>query len=315
MNKKLRLIICFALVLGLSGFCLVGCEDQSEGIPTGTSWLGISDLMAEGWAAYADNDFELAYDKFLEANQRNAFYLPAYNGLGWSAVRLTDFSDAGIQFSFITTLADPESQVDLLADAYAGLCLSATIERSVLEISGEGTQVALNVLAEESILMAQMVFDLQGETYDPADHDPGFGSTNLHLLNAQNYFYLQDFGNSENQLGTVDPDFIAGLLDSLGAEAVEDTLLLSAVISEADTSWFLYPTYPAIHNVTAYILPDPAWQVEYGIVLGENNLQVIPSPETELYEGAQFVVSYVYIVDLAQYLYELIEHIQGLIEI
>ncbi len=270
--------ICIALLV----FSLAGCEDKSDNIPTDSSWQGIDYLMQQGWTAYSNGDFGLAYDSFLEANQRNAFYLPAYDGLGWSAVRLTDFTDAEIQFSFITTLANPATQVDLLADAYAGLCLSATIERMVLEDAGESTTEELQELAEKSIQMTQMVFDLQGEDYAPADHDPGFGSESLHLLNAQNYYYLQDFGNSEAELSIVDPDFIDTLLVTYGILVEGEVIELEAAGDDPGVSWSLTPVNPGIHHYTAIEPPDITFPLEYisyqVTPFNENSIAVTADP-------------------------------------
>lgn len=314
----------FAIIAGVSvivlGIFILGCEDQSENIPT--SYQGIDDLMALGWAAYANDDFTTARQYFIEANQRNAYYLPAYNALGWCAVRLTNFANAAIQFSFVTTLADPVSQADLLADSYAGLSLSATIERTVLEISGEGTPEQFQELTQESISMAQMVFNLfPADDYAPYDnHDPGFGSGSLHLLNAQNYFYLQEFGNSETELSVVDPVFIDSLLtiEEYGTPDV-DTLALTMEVNE-DTSWYLTPGNPVVHHVDreSTILPDPAWDpdsLQYVVVdYSVNQVQVIPPPDIELIENMQFILGYVYIDAYAEYLDKLSDRIQELIE-
>ena len=97
-----------ALCLAVVGSFFTGCEDKSDDIPTyspgGDDFQAIWSLMDDGWNHYANGDFEDAQDFFRSANQRNANYLPAYDGLGWCAVRLNDFVDAEIQFSFITTM-------------------------------------------------------------------------------------------------------------------------------------------------------------------------------------------------------------------
>ncbi|TKJ40842.1 hypothetical protein CEE37_07725 [candidate division LCP-89 bacterium B3_LCP] len=305
-------IILTGISLLLLGVFLSACEDQSENIPI--AWTSIDDLMTSGWAAYADNDFETAQVYFIEANQRNAFYLPAYNGLGWCAVRLTDFSDAGIQFSFTVTLADSGAQPDLLADAYAGLSLSATIERSVLEISGEGSQEELLGLAQESIDMATEVFNLMGEGYAPTEHDPGFGSETLHLINAQNYFYLQEFESSETELTVVDTGFVNDQLQIYGTDIANEIIELVMVEGEQDTTWYLQPVNLGVHSYTEIVPPGTTYDVSYDVIYDENRIQVIPEAGTQLEEDLQFDVSYVYIDDFAGYLFELIDHINSLIE-
>jgi len=310
MKTAFKLIVCGGLILGALGSFLTGCSDKSDNIPT--VWEGIEPLMVQGWAQYASADFSAARQTFLEANQRNAFYLPAYNGLGWCAVRLTNFADAEVQFSFITTSA---TDTTLLADAYAGLCLSSAIERSVLEISGEGGSEQLQELAQESISRAQIVFDLLGEDYSSTDMDhDSLSSQSLHLLNAQNYFYLQEFEESEAELSAVDPSFVPDQLviygTSVSFEAIE--LVLEEV--DQDTSWYLNPLNPGIHNYTEIVPPDSLMQLDYDIIYDGNRIQVFPAEGTLLEEDLEFIVSYVYIEDFAGYLYNLIEYIEELIE-
>ncbi len=253
---------------------LTGCDDSSDNVPNsqqGVGWEGIEELMTMGWNAYNDGDFTAAQDYFREANQRNALYLPAYDGLGWCAVRLTDFIDAGIQFSFITTLVDAATEPDLLADAYAGLCLSATIERMVMEISGEASQDELDALSQESINMANLTLDLKGEDYNPIDHDAGFGSDQLHLMNAQNYFYLQQFANCEEELTIVDPDFIDNQIALYGGEVIDEAVGISY-----DENWYLSPANPGLHYVSELSAPTfLPWAPEYEWIFGTNEITVL----------------------------------------
>lgn len=313
MMKRHTFIACAAISILALGIFFLGCEDQSENIPTSPET--IESFMAQGWAYYAADDFVSARESFQEANQRNVLYLPAYNGLGWCSVRMTDFSDAAVQFSFIITLADPATEADLLADAYAGLCLSATIERSVLEISGEATQDELNALAQESIDMAQVVFDLfPADDYAPADHDPGFGSAALHLFNAQNYFYLQEFGNCEAELTVVDTAFVDDQLAIYGTAELNEVITNIMVVVDLDTLWFLYPANLGIHHYTDIVPPDTLWSLDYSVMYDENRIQILPGEGVELQGGLDFIVSYVYIDDFATYLFELINQIENLIE-
>lgn len=285
MKTAIKITICGIIGLVMLGFLIVGCEDQSENIPT--SWEGIAPLVEQGWTQYAAGDFTDAYQTFLEANQRNAFYLPAYNGLGWCAVRLTDFADAEIQFSFITTLANSAdtAEVKLLADAYAGLCLSSTIKRSVLEISGEGSPEQLQSLAQESIQRASYVFNLVGESYASweQNHD-SLTSESLHLLNAQNYFYLQEFENSEAELSVVDPDFVPSQLSTYGTSVNDEIVSLHREVVDQDTSWYLTPANPGIHNYTEITPPAlyyPLNYLQYQVIYSENSIQVFTPPEYE----------------------------------
>ncbi len=276
MSKRLKLIgTTISLVVAIA--LVSGCDDSSENIPNneqGTGWQGIEELMDAGWNAYNAGNFEDAQEQFRDANERNASYLPAYNGLGWCAVRLNDFVDAEIQFSFITTLADPDSLPDLLADAYAGLSLSATIERLFMEISGEGDETLYQSLMQESIDMANLVFSLVGEDYTPVDHDPDFNSASLHLMNAQNYFYLQEFANCEAQLSIVDTSFIETQLATYGEFVNGEVIELTR-----DDSWILSPANAALHHLTDEITPPSylPWEADYEWTYGGNSISVIQS--------------------------------------
>ena len=310
-----------ALALAMLGLLVLGCEDQSDNIPV--QWDEISELMATGWAQYTLGDYSEAKASFEAAGQRNAQYLPAYDGLGWCAVRLTNFDEAEEQFSFITTLADPVDEVALLADAYAGLSLSATIERSYLEITEGGDQAALNALAQQSIDRANTVFDLLGESYQPADHDTSFGSAGLHLLCAQNYFYLQVYEFAEAQLSIVDPDFVPDtLLVQVGQEIVDAPLPLNREITDGDTIWYLLAvdeagqiTSPGVHSLGLFP-PNPdieGYEIEYHWD-AQNRIIVHPAAGAQLAVGMEIIASYVYLDDFPNYLYGLIEHIEELIE-
>ncbi|RJP78664.1 MAG: hypothetical protein C4524_06210 [Candidatus Zixiibacteriota bacterium] len=295
----------------LLGLFLLGCSDQSEDIPT--SFDSITLLMNQGWDAYAAGDFNTAETHFREANQRNAQHLPAYNGLGWTAVRLTNFTDAETQFSFITTLANPESDQDIRADAYAGLALSAAIERSVTEIGGEAGEEELNALARQSIDNADIALGID-PTYDPADHDPGFGAEGLHLLNAQNYFYLKEIENSEAALSVVDPEFVPNLLATYGTEVLDEATGLDSETAEGDTTWFLPLDNPGVHHFTSLVSADTTLDVEYLVDYEGSRILVIPGPDQGLAEGLGFTVDYVYIEAMAEYLYHLSQRIEELIE-
>jgi hypothetical protein len=308
-----------SIPLTILAFCLLclalpGCSDKSDNIPN--SYEDIEALMQQGWALYNAGNFTAATSSFREANQRNALYLPAYNALGWSAVRQTNFTDAEVQFSFVTTLANPQTQVDLLADTYAGLSLSSAIERSVLELGGQTSLAQLAALAQESIDRTGMVFALKGENYLPAEHDAGFGSHSLHLLNAQHYFYLQDYANSEAQLSIVDPAFVPAQLAIYGQTATDVTIPLSLVEAGGDTTWFL--VIPAnqpqgIHHISQIVPPNPNLNLTYQVQYSQNQIQVFPEPDSPLQDGMNFTVSYIYITNFSEYLYHLIEHIQELI--
>jgi hypothetical protein len=307
-------ILLTVTAFGLLGLALPGCSDQSTNIPT--TYDDITVLMQQGWASYNAGNFTAATSSFRDANQRNAYYLPAYNGLGWSAVRQTNFTDAEVQFSFVTTLANPQSQGDLLADTYAGLSLSSAIKRSVLELEGQTSPAQLAALAQESINRSQMVFNLKGELYVPAEHDSGFGSHSLHLLNAQNFFYLQKYDSSEVQLSIVDPAFVPAQLALYGQTA--DNVALSLTMTEAggDTSWFLaLPTNEpqGIHNTTQVVPPDTTLNLTYSVLYSQNQIQVFPAVGSQLQTGMNFTVSYLYISNFSEYLYHLINHIQELI--
>jgi len=320
MKNALPYSLTAGLALAMLGLFVLGCEDQSSNIPV--QWNEISGLMATGWAQYAAGDYLDAKASFEAAGQRNAQFLPAYDGLGWCAVRLTNFSEAEQQFSFITTLADPQSEMDLLADAYGGLSLSATIERSYLEITEGGDQETLNALAQQSIDRANTVFDLLGENYHPADHDTAFGSDGLHLLCAQNYFYLQEYESSEAQLSIVDPDFMPTLLEQVGQEITDTFLPLNQEIIGSDSVWYLLAvddlgqvTSPGVHTLGVFPpnLNIEGYEIEYHWD-SQNRIIVHPAAGAELAVGMEIMASYVYLEDFPNYLYGLIEHIEDLIE-
>jgi hypothetical protein len=316
MKTSVTFTLLTAVSFYLLAFSFSGCSDQSDNIPT--TYDDINVLMQEGWNHYNAGNFTAATESFRQASQRNAGYLPAYNGLGWSAVRQTNFTDAEVQFSFVTTV--DTASADLQADTYAGLSLSSAIERLALENSGEGTAEQLEVLARESISRTQYVFSLKGESYSPAEHDPGFGSPDLHLLNAQHYFYLQDFDSSEAELSIVDTAFVPAQLLIYGQSASIDSMVLNDtnLVAGEDTIWFLTipPSQPqGIHHLTQVSMPDTSLHLNlsYDVLYDQNWIQVIPLAGAQLDSGFVFNVGYIYVSNFPEYLFNLIERIQELI--
>jgi tetratricopeptide (TPR) repeat protein len=82
--RKTRHILTALLVIVL-GIAFFGCEEEvMEPPPSQADWT------AEGWAAWTAGDFDNAVRYFGNALKIDDNYMPAYNGLGWTYMRLQD---------------------------------------------------------------------------------------------------------------------------------------------------------------------------------------------------------------------------------
>ena len=91
---------------------LAGCGDDDD--VTGSD---ATDLVSEGWLEYGAGHYEDAIDKYLEALEleEESVSAEAYNGIGWSRMRLGQLSDSIDSFKKAVS-RDPSN-----ADAHAGL--------------------------------------------------------------------------------------------------------------------------------------------------------------------------------------------------
>lgn len=82
--RKTRHILTALLVVVL-GIAFFGCDEEVIEPP-----LSQADWTAEGWEVWKAGDFDNALRYFGNAVKIDDNYMPAYNGLGWTYMRLQD---------------------------------------------------------------------------------------------------------------------------------------------------------------------------------------------------------------------------------
>ncbi|MBU1650578.1 hypothetical protein KKA00_00035, partial [bacterium] len=73
------------------------------------------------------------------------------------------------------------------------------------------------------------------------------------------------------------------------------------------------PAMAGIHDLLSIISAEAGWDYSSEVEFGNNSIVLTALEGTTFEEDVEFTVIYVYIDNLPQYLYELIDHIQSLI--
>ncbi len=117
-------------LLMLAGLVLIGCEKESDDIPSGPA-ITVDRLIEEGWQHYNDNETSEAITSFSDAANADATSLEAYLGMGYAFAANAELNRALQNFGNVITLADilyedPANSYanSLRAEAYAGMATS-----------------------------------------------------------------------------------------------------------------------------------------------------------------------------------------------
>ncbi len=172
----------FRIYFVIAFFCFVfiSCnEDGTEPIVEKTA----SQLIAEGWTAYSNKNYQTAISKFAESIQKDATISDAYNGTGWSLGKIDSLNLSVL--SFQTALTRNSSNLE----AQAGLA----IDYNALKNYMQSNYFALSVLTLDS----NWLFS----------HDTTVNNKDLNLLTAQNYFAQAKFDSSLLRVQLIDGSF------------------------------------------------------------------------------------------------------------
>jgi tetratricopeptide (TPR) repeat protein len=83
--KGLRIVLAALVIVALSGVYL-GCEEEDNILPK----ISQGEWTRMGWEAWSTSDFDNAIRYFGNALKVDDNYMPAYNGFGWTYMRLQD---------------------------------------------------------------------------------------------------------------------------------------------------------------------------------------------------------------------------------
>ncbi len=187
--KKVK-ILSLLLIGSFLLFMFNACSDKSDNIPTFASAPTVTSLIEEGWAAFRAKNFEVAVQKFQEANERDALNLDSYVGLGWANMMIKKFTLARANFAKAITFGADNN--DVLAACYSGLA---------------GVDLAEGNLAE-SISNVDMAL-----TYKPdfqLEQEPDINKLDLYLVKAQAHFRMEHYSKSLEFVKMIDPSFLDG---------------------------------------------------------------------------------------------------------
>ena len=245
-------VLCIVLLASLFYYC---SDDFSNDIPT--TFTNVTDELANGWLAYQNGNYNEAEQHFITVAERDAEVAAAYNGLAWTYLRTREFQDASSQFSFVMSLAKLQGNIELEADAYAGMFLLNYVKKVAGTLSDELSEDQAEELLLTGLQYADSVIHLNSDY--SSEHDPGFDVTALKKLMAYSYYTLCRFSDAldfidEDILSSITVDTLTeevhvqsdddgnvfGILPSGGAINVVSIKDKSVVVSQGDTVWTEY---------------------------------------------------------------------------
>jgi len=164
-----------------------GCKPTVEqgdtivNIPTQPTEEAVT-LTSAGWVAFGQKNYTGAAALFRQAIGKNDIYADAYNGLGWTYLKL-DSTTLALEYFDIAIGVNPS-----LIDGYAGHAFVA---------------LALGRY-REAIGAVQHIQDA-GLTFYVFRHDPTISINDLLLVKAQSLFLLGEYGSAQDVIDKLDP--------------------------------------------------------------------------------------------------------------
>jgi tetratricopeptide (TPR) repeat protein len=193
-----RLIRSLALTLALGLVILwIGCGDKGT-----CPELTAESMTAEGWALFETGDFASAISKFEAAISTDTTYADAYNGLGWSHLRLDSLNRSISDFTESLSRGLPT------VDPYAGQAIAYR------DHEPPGCREAITSADSALHRDLRYVF-LHAQELDWRD---------LRLILTQCYFETGEYDLAKTQVDSLNPDnvldpdldtFVADLLTEI----------------------------------------------------------------------------------------------------
>jgi tetratricopeptide (TPR) repeat protein len=194
MNGRVAVFFCISSVLTLGIF--LSCGGGGGG---GGPEVTAEQLTSEGWARFEAGDFQGAMSKFEGAIAIDSNYGEAYNGLGWSCVKIDSLEAA------VNAFGQAISKGVSTADPRAG---KAVVYRDLEPVDFQASiDWADSALARDS----DYVFS----------HDTTMTWKDLRLILAQSYYGLHEYEEALEQVDILDPE---NTLNSGSDTFVEDLL-------------------------------------------------------------------------------------------
>ncbi|MCG8607450.1 hypothetical protein MJD09_21020 [bacterium] len=163
---------------------------------SGESGPSFEELIDQGWAAFAQGDYQTAADLFSDAETQNIEDAEANIGRGWSLMQLDRLSESE------TVFLTGRTKINATADLFAGW---AFVLNALKRYSDSNTQ------AERALSLDASWSFSHGLPLDADD---------LQLVRAENYFLLGDFSESLVAVLLLNPSFDADVSTVAGQSAL-----------------------------------------------------------------------------------------------
>ncbi len=141
----------------------------------------------DGWTAFENGDYIVAYISFSKADSITPNSSDALTGKGWSALKKGDLVLAADHLNAATLLQAS------LADAFAGYAFVLNAQKKYAE-SNSAADVTLNIESGWEFI-----------------HLPSLDAADLHVVRSENFFALGDFANSLKEVKILHPAFDADI--------------------------------------------------------------------------------------------------------
>lgn len=174
-------------------FVIIGMSCGDDPVPTEPTY---DELIAQGWNAFIQADYDGAFDIFDQASTLDASMAEAYNGKGWCGLRTDQLSSAASDFS------SAAGKNNRSATLFAGWSFVLNAQKSY---------AASNTQADSALAR------------DPSwefEHTLPYDADYLHLVKAQNYFALLNYTASLAEVQILNVSFSANVATADGRAAL-----------------------------------------------------------------------------------------------
>ncbi|MBN2031462.1 hypothetical protein JW824_14605 [bacterium] len=292
-------------ILLTASIVLITCEHLEKNIPTTADTT--SSHITDGWAYYANGNYEAALDEFIEAKNRDAVNEEAYNGLGWTYAKLHAHDESISHFLLLLSITQSNA---MKADIFAGLVMTyGSIQMSTAD-QDERMEAQTFI-----INYADSLFDYDANyAFERDDH---VNINTIRAVIAQSYFNTQHFLTA---LEYTDQYLESGLREDLEnsgvVESREDTLEAEVVPATWMTgSATLKVVFKAVNGsvmkaqlVDVISINHAVTQVEYAVVdfvQGGNSVTFSGNPLPQ--EEDRFIIQYEHADDYGTFMYNLLD--------
>lgn len=307
--KNTNMRICLLGVAMLTILLAVGCDRKGENIPTG--FPTVNSLEVEGWTFFQNAQYTKAIEAFVDLKNRDASNVSAYNGLGWSYTRTSEYTAAEQNFQLLLSLTDDEK---LVTDAYAGLAMM--FFSTPKELAGDGGQTERNVRDQQAINYINQV--LERDNSFTFEYDDAVNVNSLKKVIAQCLFNRQEFLQCIQYIeSNFNPDYFQSLVESGIIVKVENDTITAGISANSEVSGQANCTVTKngaeIELIRVLSVKHPDFsEVNYEIVSftqgsGEVVFQGNPIPEKD----QKFLIDYYYTPDFGTLLAEIMKTLKS----